>query len=155
MWQRFAFLCSVYEGEKSNFHLLNCSSLSVVQDGSYRQNRPNLTTLLVQPISAVLARKLVSLPEDTAQKDRCTPLQVPAAGNALQMHNSNYGMFLTDSKSPSYNCAAKRFSWLWGMFCLDTFLEEAVNSLKIMFLKSDRWKLWFKKKLIIVEGIEH
>ncbi|XP_066049857.1 inactive N-acetylated-alpha-linked acidic dipeptidase-like protein 2 [Chamaea fasciata] len=49
-------------------------------DGSYRQNRPNLTTLLVQPISAVLARKLVSLPEDTAQKDRCTPLQVPAAG---------------------------------------------------------------------------
>uniref|UniRef100_A0A8C5TAZ8 N-acetylated alpha-linked acidic dipeptidase like 2 n=1 Tax=Malurus cyaneus samueli TaxID=2593467 RepID=A0A8C5TAZ8_9PASS len=49
-------------------------------DGSYRQNRLNLTTLLVQPISAVLARKLVSLPEDTAQKDRCTPLQLPAAG---------------------------------------------------------------------------
>ncbi|XP_038001571.1 inactive N-acetylated-alpha-linked acidic dipeptidase-like protein 2 isoform X2 [Motacilla alba alba] len=49
-------------------------------DGSYRQNRLNLTTLLVQPISALLARKLVSLPEDTAQKDRCTPLQLPAAG---------------------------------------------------------------------------
>ncbi|KAM4770284.1 inactive N-acetylated-alpha-linked acidic dipeptidase-like protein 2 isoform 3-T3 [Cyanocitta cristata] len=49
-------------------------------DGSYRQNRLNLTTLLVQPISAVLARKLVSPPEDTAQKDRCTPLQLPAAG---------------------------------------------------------------------------
>uniref|UniRef100_A0A8C3EER2 N-acetylated alpha-linked acidic dipeptidase like 2 n=1 Tax=Corvus moneduloides TaxID=1196302 RepID=A0A8C3EER2_CORMO len=49
-------------------------------DGSYRQNRLNLTTLLVQPISAVLARKLVSPPEDTAQKDRCTPLQLPATG---------------------------------------------------------------------------
>uniref|UniRef100_H0ZKJ6 N-acetylated alpha-linked acidic dipeptidase like 2 n=1 Tax=Taeniopygia guttata TaxID=59729 RepID=H0ZKJ6_TAEGU len=49
-------------------------------DGSYRQNRLNLTTLLVQPISALLARKLVSLPEDTAQKERCTPLQLPAAG---------------------------------------------------------------------------
>ncbi|XP_068056423.1 inactive N-acetylated-alpha-linked acidic dipeptidase-like protein 2 isoform X2 [Anomalospiza imberbis] len=48
-------------------------------DGSYRQNRLNLTALLVQPISALLARKLVSLPEDTAQKDRCTPLQLPAA----------------------------------------------------------------------------
>uniref|UniRef100_A0A8C3UBC2 N-acetylated alpha-linked acidic dipeptidase like 2 n=1 Tax=Catharus ustulatus TaxID=91951 RepID=A0A8C3UBC2_CATUS len=49
-------------------------------DGSYRQNRLNLTTLLVQPISAVLARKLISLTEDTAQKDKCTPLQLPAAG---------------------------------------------------------------------------
>ncbi|XP_056354901.1 inactive N-acetylated-alpha-linked acidic dipeptidase-like protein 2 [Oenanthe melanoleuca] len=49
-------------------------------DGSYRQNRLNLTTLLVQPISAVLARKLISLPEDTAQKAKCTPLQLPAAG---------------------------------------------------------------------------
>ncbi|XP_018768322.1 inactive N-acetylated-alpha-linked acidic dipeptidase-like protein 2 isoform X1 [Serinus canaria] len=49
-------------------------------DGSYRQNRLNLTTLLVQPISALLARKLVSLPEDTAQRDRCAPLQLPAAG---------------------------------------------------------------------------
>ncbi|NXQ33578.1 NADL2 protein, partial [Alaudala cheleensis] len=49
-------------------------------DGSYRQNRLNLTTLLVQPISAVLARKLASLPEDTAQKERCAPLHLPAAG---------------------------------------------------------------------------
>ncbi|NXF84478.1 NADL2 protein, partial [Sclerurus mexicanus] len=47
-------------------------------DGSYRQNRPNLTTLLVQPISVVLARKLLSLPEDSVQKDRCIPLQMPA-----------------------------------------------------------------------------
>ncbi|KAM6198823.1 inactive N-acetylated-alpha-linked acidic dipeptidase-like protein 2 [Sarcoramphus papa] len=49
-------------------------------DGSYRQNRLNLTTLLVQPISAVLAKKLVSLPEDTVRKDRCIPLQLPATG---------------------------------------------------------------------------
>ncbi|KAM9378690.1 inactive N-acetylated-alpha-linked acidic dipeptidase-like protein 2 [Phaethornis superciliosus] len=47
-------------------------------DGSYRQNRLNLTTLLVQPISAVLAKKLISLPEDTVQTDRCIPLQMPA-----------------------------------------------------------------------------
>ncbi|NXF02066.1 NADL2 protein, partial [Smithornis capensis] len=52
-------------------------------DGSYRQNRLNLTTLLVQPISAVLARKLVSLPEDTVQKDRCIPLQLPATGKKI------------------------------------------------------------------------
>ncbi|KAM9231492.1 inactive N-acetylated-alpha-linked acidic dipeptidase-like protein 2 [Leptosomus discolor] len=52
-------------------------------DGSYRQNRLNLTTLLVQPISAVLAKKLVSLPEDTVQKDRCIPLQLPATGKKI------------------------------------------------------------------------
>ncbi|NWW95448.1 NADL2 protein, partial [Rhynochetos jubatus] len=52
-------------------------------DGSYRQNRPNLTKLLVQPISAVLAKKLVSLPEDAVQKDRCIPLQMPATGRKI------------------------------------------------------------------------
>ncbi|XP_017683263.1 PREDICTED: inactive N-acetylated-alpha-linked acidic dipeptidase-like protein 2 isoform X2 [Lepidothrix coronata] len=52
-------------------------------DGSYRQNRLNLTTLLVQPISAMLARKLVSLPEDSVQKDRCTPLQLPPTGKKI------------------------------------------------------------------------
>uniref|UniRef100_A0A8C4U917 N-acetylated alpha-linked acidic dipeptidase like 2 n=1 Tax=Falco tinnunculus TaxID=100819 RepID=A0A8C4U917_FALTI len=52
-------------------------------DGSYRQNRLNLTTLLVQPISAVLAKKLVSLPEDTVQKDSCIPLQLPATGKKV------------------------------------------------------------------------
>ncbi|KFQ36617.1 Inactive N-acetylated-alpha-linked acidic dipeptidase-like 2, partial [Merops nubicus] len=52
-------------------------------DGSYRQNRLNLTTLLVQPISAALAKKIVSLPEDTVQKDRCIPLQLPATGKKI------------------------------------------------------------------------
>ncbi|XP_009978313.1 PREDICTED: inactive N-acetylated-alpha-linked acidic dipeptidase-like protein 2, partial [Tauraco erythrolophus] len=52
-------------------------------DGSYRQNRLNLTTLLVQPISAVLAKKLVSLPEDAVQRDRCIPLQLPATGKKI------------------------------------------------------------------------
>uniref|UniRef100_A0A8B9D1B1 N-acetylated alpha-linked acidic dipeptidase like 2 n=1 Tax=Anser brachyrhynchus TaxID=132585 RepID=A0A8B9D1B1_9AVES len=47
-------------------------------DGSYRQHRLNLTTLLVQPISAVLAKKLISVPENTVQKDRCVPLQLPS-----------------------------------------------------------------------------
>nr|XP_009672070.1 PREDICTED: inactive N-acetylated-alpha-linked acidic dipeptidase-like protein 2 isoform X2 [Struthio camelus australis] len=47
-------------------------------DGSYRQNRSNLTTLLVQPISAVLVKKLVYLPEDSIRKDMCIPLRLPA-----------------------------------------------------------------------------
>ncbi|NXY40251.1 NADL2 protein, partial [Ceuthmochares aereus] len=52
-------------------------------DGSYRQNPLNLTTLLVQPISAALAKKLISLPEDTVQKDRCIHLQMPPTGKKI------------------------------------------------------------------------
>uniref|UniRef100_A0A8B9TQB9 N-acetylated alpha-linked acidic dipeptidase like 2 n=1 Tax=Anas platyrhynchos TaxID=8839 RepID=A0A8B9TQB9_ANAPL len=47
-------------------------------DGSYRRHRLNLTTLLVQPISAVLAKKIISVPENSIQKDRCVPLQLPS-----------------------------------------------------------------------------
>uniref|UniRef100_A0A669R1L2 N-acetylated alpha-linked acidic dipeptidase like 2 n=2 Tax=Phasianus colchicus TaxID=9054 RepID=A0A669R1L2_PHACC len=45
-------------------------------DGNYRQHRLNLTTLLVQPISAALAKKLASIPENRVQKDKCVPVQM-------------------------------------------------------------------------------
>uniref|UniRef100_A0A7M4ER57 N-acetylated alpha-linked acidic dipeptidase like 2 n=1 Tax=Crocodylus porosus TaxID=8502 RepID=A0A7M4ER57_CROPO len=45
-------------------------------DGSYRQKRSNLTRLLVQPISAMLVKKLTSLPEEHGSNDRCVPLQL-------------------------------------------------------------------------------
>ncbi|OXB82486.1 UNVERIFIED_CONTAM: hypothetical protein H355_000744 [Colinus virginianus] len=45
-------------------------------DGTYRNHRLNLTTLLVQPISAVLAKKLISIPDNKVQKDKCVPLQL-------------------------------------------------------------------------------
>ncbi|KAG6939193.1 N-acetylated alpha-linked acidic dipeptidase like 2 [Chelydra serpentina] len=46
-------------------------------DGNYRQNRSNLTSLLVQPISALLAKRLISLPEDRSKSDGCIPLKLP------------------------------------------------------------------------------
>ncbi|NXJ15092.1 NADL2 protein, partial [Odontophorus gujanensis] len=45
-------------------------------DGTYRNHQLNLTTLLVQPISAVLAKKLISMPDNRVQKDKCVPLQL-------------------------------------------------------------------------------
>ncbi|XP_065413813.1 inactive N-acetylated-alpha-linked acidic dipeptidase-like protein 2 isoform X3 [Chrysemys picta bellii] len=45
-------------------------------DGNYRQNRSNLTSLLVQPISALLVKRLVSLPEDRSKSDGCFPLKL-------------------------------------------------------------------------------
>ncbi|XP_004424775.1 PREDICTED: inactive N-acetylated-alpha-linked acidic dipeptidase-like protein 2 [Ceratotherium simum simum] len=46
-------------------------------DGSFRQNRSNLTSLLVQPISASLVAKLVSSPKDRTKNGVCSPLELP------------------------------------------------------------------------------
>ncbi|XP_055482081.1 inactive N-acetylated-alpha-linked acidic dipeptidase-like protein 2 [Psammomys obesus] len=46
-------------------------------DGSFRQNRPNLTHLLVQPISASLAKVLISSPKLRVENDACRPLELP------------------------------------------------------------------------------
>ncbi|XP_067157523.1 inactive N-acetylated-alpha-linked acidic dipeptidase-like protein 2 [Apteryx mantelli] len=52
-------------------------------DGIYRRNRSNLTTLLVQPVSAGLVKQLISLPEDSIGKDRCIPLELPATDKKI------------------------------------------------------------------------
>uniref|UniRef100_A0A8D1VE10 N-acetylated alpha-linked acidic dipeptidase like 2 n=1 Tax=Sus scrofa TaxID=9823 RepID=A0A8D1VE10_PIG len=46
-------------------------------DGSFRQNRSNLTSLLVQPVSASLIAKLISSPKATTTNNACTPLELP------------------------------------------------------------------------------
>ncbi|XP_032114140.1 inactive N-acetylated-alpha-linked acidic dipeptidase-like protein 2 isoform X4 [Sapajus apella] len=46
-------------------------------DGSFRQSRSNLTSLLVQPISASLVAKLISSPKARAKNDVCSPLELP------------------------------------------------------------------------------
>ncbi|XP_026645553.1 inactive N-acetylated-alpha-linked acidic dipeptidase-like protein 2 [Microtus ochrogaster] len=46
-------------------------------DGNFRQSRPNLTSLLVQPISASFAKKLIALPKLRMDDDTCSPLELP------------------------------------------------------------------------------
>nr|XP_006139250.1 inactive N-acetylated-alpha-linked acidic dipeptidase-like protein 2 [Pelodiscus sinensis] len=46
-------------------------------DGNYREHRSNLTPLIVQPISALLVKQLVGLPEDRSKSDGCIPLKLP------------------------------------------------------------------------------
>ncbi|XP_071070720.1 inactive N-acetylated-alpha-linked acidic dipeptidase-like protein 2 isoform X2 [Dasypus novemcinctus] len=45
-------------------------------DGSIRQNRSNLTSLLVQPISASLVAKLISTQEDRIKNGVCRPFRI-------------------------------------------------------------------------------
>ncbi|XP_045150923.1 inactive N-acetylated-alpha-linked acidic dipeptidase-like protein 2 [Echinops telfairi] len=47
-------------------------------DGSFRHSRSNLTSLLVQPISASLVEKLISSPTQRTQDVVCTPLILPS-----------------------------------------------------------------------------
>ncbi|XP_017358334.1 inactive N-acetylated-alpha-linked acidic dipeptidase-like protein 2 isoform X3 [Cebus imitator] len=46
-------------------------------DGSFRQSRSNVTSLLVQPISASLVAKLISSPKARTKNDVCSPLELP------------------------------------------------------------------------------
>ncbi|XP_029416404.1 inactive N-acetylated-alpha-linked acidic dipeptidase-like protein 2 isoform X1 [Nannospalax galili] len=46
-------------------------------DGGVRQSRPNLTSLLVQPIAASLVAKLISLPTQGVKSDGCSLLELP------------------------------------------------------------------------------
>ncbi|XP_077899796.1 inactive N-acetylated-alpha-linked acidic dipeptidase-like protein 2 isoform X2 [Ictidomys tridecemlineatus] len=46
-------------------------------DGSFRQNQSNLTSLLVQPISASLVTKLISSPTTRSKSNICSPLELP------------------------------------------------------------------------------
>lgn len=52
-------------------------------DGSFRQSRSNLTSLLVQPISASLVAKLISPPKAKTKTDICSPLVLP--NNEIRM----------------------------------------------------------------------
>ncbi|XP_045395651.1 inactive N-acetylated-alpha-linked acidic dipeptidase-like protein 2 isoform X3 [Lemur catta] len=46
-------------------------------DGSFRQSRSNLTSLLVQPISASLVATLISSVKTRTKSDVCSPLELP------------------------------------------------------------------------------
>uniref|UniRef100_A0A2I3TP32 N-acetylated alpha-linked acidic dipeptidase like 2 n=1 Tax=Pan troglodytes TaxID=9598 RepID=A0A2I3TP32_PANTR len=46
-------------------------------DESFRQSRSNLTSLLVQPISASLVAKLISSPKARTKNEACSPLELP------------------------------------------------------------------------------
>ncbi|XP_060027961.1 inactive N-acetylated-alpha-linked acidic dipeptidase-like protein 2 isoform X2 [Erinaceus europaeus] len=46
-------------------------------EGSFRQRRSNLTSLLVQPISASLVAKLISSSKEPTQSGHCSPLELP------------------------------------------------------------------------------
>ncbi|XP_053930689.1 inactive N-acetylated-alpha-linked acidic dipeptidase-like protein 2 isoform X4 [Cuculus canorus] len=83
-------------------------------DGSYRQNRPNLTTLLVQPISAALAKNLISLPEETVQKDRCIRLQMQPTGKTI--------ISLNIQSIPTYKTISNVIGYLKGTVFPDRYI---------------------------------
>ncbi|KAM9189876.1 inactive N-acetylated-alpha-linked acidic dipeptidase-like protein 2 [Dugong dugon] len=71
--------------------------------GSFRQNRSNLTSLLVQPISASLVAKLISSPKEKTQNDVCSPLKLPSNEiRIVSMHIQTVTKFKTITNVVGY-----------------------------------------------------
>ncbi|XP_049723750.1 inactive N-acetylated-alpha-linked acidic dipeptidase-like protein 2 isoform X4 [Elephas maximus indicus] len=71
--------------------------------GSFRQNRSNLTSLLVQPVSASLIAKLISSPEQRTQNDVCRPLKLPSDEiRIVSMHVQTITKFKTITNVVGY-----------------------------------------------------
>ncbi|XP_035873177.1 inactive N-acetylated-alpha-linked acidic dipeptidase-like protein 2 isoform X2 [Phyllostomus discolor] len=70
--------------------------------GSFRQDRTNLTSLLVQPISAALVAKLISSSKDRTKNGACTPLELPHNERIVNMHIQTVTEFKTVTNVVGY-----------------------------------------------------
>uniref|UniRef100_A0A9L0R4X9 N-acetylated alpha-linked acidic dipeptidase like 2 n=1 Tax=Equus caballus TaxID=9796 RepID=A0A9L0R4X9_HORSE len=71
-------------------------------DGSFRQNRSDLTSLLVQPISASLVAKLISSPQDRTKNGVCSPLELPNNERIVNMQVQTVTKFKTVTNVVGY-----------------------------------------------------
>ncbi|KAM7133827.1 inactive N-acetylated-alpha-linked acidic dipeptidase-like protein 2 isoform 3-T3 [Molossus nigricans] len=71
-------------------------------DGSFRQNRSNLTSLLVQPISAALAAKLISSSREGTKNGVCSPLELPLTERIVNMQVQTVTTFKTVTNVVGY-----------------------------------------------------
>lgn len=87
----------------------------------------------MQPISAVLAKKLTSIPENRIQKDKCVPLQLSSTGNAFEMFfvvvvlSLNCEIFFKDSTFVFWNSVLPRDLADYKDVLHSCFLEEIIE----------------------------
>lgn len=88
-------------------------------DESFRQSRPNLTSLLVQPISASLATVLVSSPKLRMDKDVCRPLELP--------HNEKRTVSLQVQTVTKFKTVSNVVGYLRGLTSPDRYIIVGSN----------------------------
>ncbi|XP_067392639.1 inactive N-acetylated-alpha-linked acidic dipeptidase-like protein 2 isoform X3 [Emydura macquarii macquarii] len=100
-------------------------------DGNYRQNRSNLTSLLVQPISAMLVKRLVSLPEDSSKSDGCIPLKLPVTEKRI--------IRLNIQTVPTYKTISNVIGYLKGSIFPDRYVIVGSHHNSVYGYNGQEW----------------
>ncbi|XP_039345572.1 inactive N-acetylated-alpha-linked acidic dipeptidase-like protein 2 [Mauremys reevesii] len=100
-------------------------------DGNYRQNRSNLTSLLVQPISALLVKRLVSLPEDRSKSDGCIPLKLPVTEKII--------ISLNVQTVPTYKTISNVIGYLKGSTFPDRYIIVGSHHNSVYGYSGQEW----------------
>nr|XP_060623475.1 inactive N-acetylated-alpha-linked acidic dipeptidase-like protein 2 isoform X1 [Anolis sagrei ordinatus] len=100
-------------------------------DGSYQQNRTNLTSLLVQPISVMLARKLLSSPEKDGENEACQPLELPASERKI--------LTLNVQSLPTYKTMSNVIGYLKGAILPDRYVIAGSHHNSLPSYGNQQW----------------
>ncbi|XP_074924481.1 inactive N-acetylated-alpha-linked acidic dipeptidase-like protein 2 isoform X1 [Chelonoidis abingdonii] len=100
-------------------------------DGNYRQNRSNLTSLLVQPISALLVKRLVSLPENRSKSDECIPLKLPVTEKRI--------ISLNVQTVPTYKTISNVIGYLKGSTFPDRYVIVGSHHNSVYGYSGQEW----------------
>ncbi|XP_042316962.1 inactive N-acetylated-alpha-linked acidic dipeptidase-like protein 2 [Sceloporus undulatus] len=100
-------------------------------DGSYQQNRTNLTSLLVQPISVMLARKLLSSPEKDSENEACRPLELPASERKI--------LTLTVQSLPMYKTTSNVIGYIKGAVLPDRYVITGSHHSSLAGYNNQQW----------------
>ncbi|CAM4620814.1 unnamed protein product [Caretta caretta] len=100
-------------------------------DGNYRHNRSNLTSLLVQPISALLIKRLVSLPEDRSKSDGCIPLKLPVTEKRI--------ISLNVQTVPTYKTISNVIGYLKGSTFPDRYVIVGSHHNSVYGYSGQEW----------------
>lgn len=101
-------------------------------DGSYKQNRSNLTSLLVQTISVTLARKLISATEKGGENEPCRPLKLPATAKRKVI-------ILNVQTEPTYKSISNVIGYLKGSTFPDRYIIVGGHHSSLPGYSSPHW----------------
>ncbi|XP_061493332.1 inactive N-acetylated-alpha-linked acidic dipeptidase-like protein 2 isoform X2 [Rhineura floridana] len=100
-------------------------------DGSYKQNRSNLTSLLVQPICEKLVRKLLSSPEKAGENEACMPLELSAT--------ERKSVILKVQSQPTYKTVTNVIGYLKGGTLPDRYVIVGSHHSTLNGFNSQQW----------------
>ncbi|XP_070609759.1 inactive N-acetylated-alpha-linked acidic dipeptidase-like protein 2 [Erythrolamprus reginae] len=100
-------------------------------DGSYKQHRSNLTSLLVQTVSVTLVRKLFISLEEAGENEVCQPLRLPSAERKV--------VTLNIQTQPTYKTISNVVGYLKGATVPDRYVIVGSHHSSLPGYSSEQW----------------